>query len=173
MFVVKCIYYILLILIIVLFYIQIIIFQCGLSMKTFSIKSSNIKRNWYYVDATNKILGRLASELSLRLRGKHKVEYTPHLDTGDYIIVLNASKILVTGRKKTNKIYYHHTGYVGGIKQFRFEEMIIRSPEKVIEIAVKGMLPKGPLGRAMFKKLKVFPNENHYHIAQNPQLLKI
>ncbi|ACL30191.1 50S ribosomal protein L13 [Buchnera aphidicola str. APS (Acyrthosiphon pisum)] len=142
-------------------------------MKTFSIKSSNIKRHWYYVDATNKILGRLASALSFHLRGKHKTEYTPHLDTGDYIIVINASKILVTGNKRINKIYYHHTGYVGGIKQSRFEEMISSHPERVIEIAVKGMLPKGALGRSMFKKLKVFSNENHEHIAQCPQLLNI
>ncbi|QCI16059.1 50S ribosomal protein L13 [Buchnera aphidicola] len=142
-------------------------------MKTFSAKLDNIKRNWYYVDATNKILGRLASVLSSYLRGKHKVEYTPHLDTGDYIIVLNANKILVTGKKKINKIYYHHTGYVGGIKQFRFEEIFSRHPERVIEIAVKGMLPKGPLGRAMFKKLKIFPNEHHSHIAQCPKLLNI
>jgi large subunit ribosomal protein L13 len=142
-------------------------------MKTFSAKLNDIKRSWYYIDATNKILGRLASALSYRLRGKHKVEYTPHLDTGDYIIVLNASKILVTGKKKINKIYYHHTGYVGGIKQSRFEEMIDRYPERVIEIAVKGMLPKGPLGRAMLKKLKVFPNEHHDHRAQCPKLLHI
>ncbi|QCI20525.1 50S ribosomal protein L13 [Buchnera aphidicola (Brachycaudus cardui)] len=142
-------------------------------MKTFSTKLSNIKRNWYYVDATNKILGRLASALSFRLRGKHKIEYTPHLDTGDYIIVLNASKILVTGKKKIDKIYYHHTGYIGGIKKSRFEEMMSCHPERVIEIAVKGMLPKGPLGRAMFKKLKVFSNENHNHIAQCPQFLNI
>jgi len=142
-------------------------------MKTFSLKSVNIKRNWYYIDAKNKILGRLASVLSFRLRGKHKVEYTPHLDTGDYIIVINASKILVTGNKKINKIYYHHTGYVGGIKQSRFEEIISRHPERVIENAVKGMLPKGPLGRSMFKKLKVFANEHHEHTAQCPQLLNI
>jgi large subunit ribosomal protein L13 len=142
-------------------------------MKTFSAKLSDIKRNWYYIDATNKILGRLASVLSFHLRGKHKVEYTPHLDTGDYIIVLNASKILVTGKKKINKIYYHHTGYVGGIKQSKFSDMISRHPERVIEIAVKGMLPKGPLGRSMFKKLKVFPNEHHNHTAQSPKLLNI
>ncbi|QCI21109.1 50S ribosomal protein L13 [Buchnera aphidicola (Hyperomyzus lactucae)] len=142
-------------------------------MKTFSAKSNDIKRSWYYIDATNKILGRLASALSYRLRGKHKAEYTPHIDTGDYIIVLNASKILVTGKKKINKIYYHHTGYVGGMKQSRFEEMICRHPERVIEIAVKGMLPKGSLGRSMFKKLKVFPNEYHNHKAQCPKLLDI
>ncbi|CAL4326449.1 50S ribosomal protein L13 [Buchnera aphidicola] len=142
-------------------------------MKTFSAKLSDIKRNWYYVDATNKILGRLASVLSFHLRGKHKVQYTPHLDTGDYIIVLNASKILVTGKKKIDKIYYHHTGYIGGIKQARFEEMISRHPERVIETAVKGMLPKGPLGRAMLKKLKVFSHDKHNHIAQCPQFLNI
>jgi large subunit ribosomal protein L13 len=142
-------------------------------MKTFTVKSNNIIRNWYYVDATNKILGRFASELSIRLRGKHKVQYSPHMDTGDYIIVLNASKILITGKKKQNKIYYRHTGYIGGIKALSFEELISRSPEKVIQIAVKGMLPKGALGRAMFKKLKVFSHENHDHIAQCPQLLNI
>lgn len=142
-------------------------------MKTFSAKLSDIKRRWYYVDATNKILGRLASVLSFHLRGKHKVQYTPHIDTGDYIIVLNASKILVTGKKKIDKIYYHHTGYVGGIKQSRFEEMMSRHPERIIEIAVKGMLPKGSLGRSMFKKLKVFSDENHNHIAQCPEFLNI
>ena len=142
-------------------------------MKTFSAKLSDIKRNWYYVDATNKILGRLASFLSLRLRGKHKQKYTPHLDMGDYIIVINASTILVTGQKRINKIYYHHTGYIGGIKKARFEEMISRFPERVIESAVKGMLPKGPLGRAMFKKLKVFATDKHNHAAQCPQFLNI
>lgn len=142
-------------------------------MKTFSAKLSDIKRNWYYIDATNKILGRLSSAIAFYLQGKHKVKYTPHLDTGDYIIVLNASKILVTGKKKVNKIYYHHTGYIGGIKQARFEEMIFKNPEKVIEIAVKGMLPKGPLGRSMFKKLKVFTNKDHNHTAQQPQCLNI
>lgn len=142
-------------------------------MKTFSVKLNNIKRNWFYVDATNKILGRLATALSIRLRGKHKIEYTPHLDTGDYIIVLNASKILVTGRKRTNKIYYHHTGYIGGIKKLTFEEIMLKNPIQIIEIAVKGMLPKGPLGRSMFKKLKVFSDENHNHIAQCPQFLNI
>lgn len=142
-------------------------------MKTFSIKLNNIKRSWFYVDATNKILGRFASTLSLLLRGKNKTHYTPHLDTGDYIIVLNASKILVTGKKRINKIYYHHTGYIGGIKKLRFEEMMSKNPSKIIEIAVKGMLPKGPLGRSMFKKLKVFSHENHNHTAQCPQFLNI
>ncbi|CAL4324381.1 50S ribosomal protein L13 [Buchnera aphidicola] len=142
-------------------------------MKTFSIKLNNIKRSWFYVDATNKTLGRFASTLSLFLRGKHKAYYTPHLDTGDYIIVLNASKILVTGKKRINKTYYHHTGYIGGIKKLRFEEMMSKNPIKIIEIAVKGMLPKGALGRSMFKKLKVFSNENHDHVAQCPQFLNI
>jgi len=142
-------------------------------MKTFSIKLNDIKREWFYVDATNKILGRFASAVSLYLRGKHKVEYTPHLDVGDYIIVLNASKILVTGQKKINKIYYHHTGFIGGIKKSRFEEIMCTNPSKIIEIAVKGMLPKGPLGRLMFKKLKVFSNEHHNHIAQCPKFLNI
>lgn len=142
-------------------------------MKTFSVKLNNIKRNWYYVDATNKILGRLASVLSSYLRGKNNIQYTPHLDTGDYIIVLNASKILVTGKKKIDKVYYHHTGYVGGIKKSRFEEIISLHPERIIKHAVKGMLPKGPLGRAMLKKLKIFSNGDHLHIAQRPKLLNI
>ncbi|QIQ41410.1 MAG: 50S ribosomal protein L13 [Buchnera aphidicola (Aphis urticata)] len=142
-------------------------------MKTFSIKEKNIKRDWFYVDATNKVLGRFASALSLRLRGKHKAEYTPHLDVGDYIIVLNASKVLVTGKKKSNKIYYYHTGYIGGIKQLTFAEVILKNPEKIIKVAVKGMLPKGPLGRLMLKKLKVFSDDKHNHIAQCPQFLNI
>ncbi|QCI24446.1 50S ribosomal protein L13 [Buchnera aphidicola (Muscaphis stroyani)] len=142
-------------------------------MKTFSAKERDLKKNWYYVDATNKILGRFASSIAIYLRGKNKSIYTPHLDTGDYIIVLNSSKILVTGKKRTNKIYYHHTGYVGGIKKLRFEEMMARYPEKIVEIAVKGMLPKGPLGRSMFKKLKVFSNDNHDHTAQCPKFLNI
>lgn len=142
-------------------------------MKTFSAKSSDVKKNWYVIDATGKILGRLATELSRYLRGKHKVEYTPHVDIGDYLIVLNAKKILVSGRKENNKIYYHHTGYIGGIKSFSFREMIQKSPECIIERAVKGMLPKGPLGRMMFKKLKVYAGNNHNHAAQNPQFLNI
>ncbi|CAL4323406.1 50S ribosomal protein L13 [Buchnera aphidicola] len=142
-------------------------------MKTFSAKSSNVKKNWYVIDATGKILGRLATELSKYLRGKHKVEYTPHVDVGDYLIVLNAKNILVSGKKENNKIYYHHTGYIGGIKSFSFKEMIQKSPERIIEIAVKGMLPRGPLGRMMFKKLKVYAGNNHNHAAQNPQFLNI
>ena len=142
-------------------------------MKTFTAKPETVKRDWYVVDATGKTLGRLATELARRLRGKHKAEFTPHVDTGDYIIVLNAEKVAVTGNKREDKIYYHHTGFIGGIKQATFEEMIARRPERVIEIAVKGMLPKGPLGRAMYRKLKVYAGNEHNHAAQQPQVLDI
>lgn len=142
-------------------------------MKTFVAKPETVKRDWYVVDATGKTLGRLATELARRLRGKHKAEYTPHVDTGDYIIVINADKVAVTGKKESDKIYYWHTGYVGGIKQATFKEMIARRPEAVIEIAVKGMLPKGPLGRAMYRKLKVYAGPSHEHAAQQPQVLDI
>lgn len=142
-------------------------------MKTFSAKPETVKRDWYVVDAAGKTLGRLATELAHRLRGKHKAEYTPHVDTGDYIIVINAEKVAVTGRKRTDKIYYRHTGYVGGLKETTFEDMIERHPERVIEIAVKGMLPKGPLGRAMNRKLKVYAGSEHNHAAQQPQVLDI
>ncbi|MGL4861266.1 MAG: 50S ribosomal protein L13 [Enterobacteriaceae bacterium] len=142
-------------------------------MKTFTAKPETVKRDWYVVDASGKTLGRLATELARRLRGKHKPEYTPHVDTGDYIIVLNAAQVAVTGNKRADKIYYRHTGYAGGIKQATFEEMIARHPERVIEIAVKGMLPKGPLGRAMFRKLKVYAGNEHNHAAQQPQVLDI
>ncbi|CUX96400.1 50S ribosomal protein L13 [Candidatus Doolittlea endobia] len=142
-------------------------------MKTFSAKLDMVKRNWHIVDAEGKTLGRLATELARRLRGRHKTEYTPHVDTGDYLIVLNADKVTVTGHKHKDKIYYHYTGHVGGIKQATFAEMITRRPEHVIEIAVKGMLPKGPLGRAMFRKLKVYAGTVHNHAAQQPQVLNI
>ena len=142
-------------------------------MKTFTAKPESVQRDWFVVDATGKTLGRLATELARRLRGKQKAEYTPHVDTGDYIIVLNAEKVAVTGNKRTDKVYYRHTGYVGGIKQATFEEMIARHPERVIEIAVKGMLPKGPLGRAMYRKLKVYAGNEHNHAAQQPQVLDI
>lgn len=142
-------------------------------MKSFSAQSNSIQKSWYYVDATGKVLGRLATELSKYLRGKHKVEYTRHVDVGDYIIVINASKILITGRKKTNKIYYNHTGYIGGIKKVSFEQMLLNNPEKIIKIAVKGMLPKGSLGRMIFRKLKVYSGNVHQHMAQKPQLLEI
>ena len=142
-------------------------------MKTFTAKPESVQRDWFVVDATGKTLGRLATELARRLRGKHKAEYTPHVDTGDYIIFQNAEKVAVTGNKRTDKVYYRHTGYVGGIKQATFEEMIARHPERVIEIAVKGMLPKGPLGRAMYRKLKVYAGNEHNHAAQQPQVLDI
>lgn len=142
-------------------------------MKTFTAKPETVKRAWYVVDADGKTLGRLATEIARRLRGKHKAEYTPHVDTGDYIIVVNAKKVSVTGNKREDKIYYRHTGYIGGIKQATFEEMIARHPERVIEIAVKGMLPKGPLGRAMYRKMKVYAGSDHNHAAQQPQVLDI
>lgn len=141
-------------------------------MKTYVAKPSTIKRDWFVVDAAGMTLGRLATEIALRLRGKHKPEYTPFMDTGDYIIVINASKVKVTGNKATDKMYYHHTGYPGGIKSESFEKLIARKPEQVIETAVRGMLPKGPLGRAMFRKLKVYAGETHDHAAQQPQVLK-
>ncbi|SNC59044.1 50S ribosomal protein L13 [Sodalis endosymbiont of Henestaris halophilus] len=142
-------------------------------MKTFMAKPKTVKRNWYIIDAEGKTLGRLSTVLACRLRGKHKAEYTPHMDTGDYIIVLNAEKVLVTGNKRKDKNYYHYTGHVGGIKKVTFEEMIARRPARVIEIAVRGMLPKGPLGRTMCSKLKVYAGARHNHIAQQPQLLDI
>ena len=141
-------------------------------MKTFVATPSTIKRDWLVIDADGLTLGRLASEIALRLRGKHKPEYTPFLDTGDYVIVINASKVKVTGKKAQDKMYYHHTGYVGGIKSESFEKLIARKPEEVIEIAVRGMLPKGPLGRAMFRKLKVYAGETHNHAAQQPQVIR-
>ena len=141
-------------------------------MKTYVAKPSTIKRDWFVVDAAGMTLGRLATEIALRLRGKHKPEYTPFMDTGDYIIVINASKVKVTGNKATDKMYYHHTGFPGGIKSESFEKLIVRKPEQVIETAVRGMLPKGPLGRAMFRKLKVYAGETHEHAAQQPQVLK-
>ncbi len=142
-------------------------------MKTFVAKPESVERDWYVVDATNKTLGRLAVEIATRLRGKHKPEYTPHVDTGDYIVVINAEKITVTGNKAKGKIYYNHSGYVGGLKETTFEKLIEKKPEMVIERAVKGMLPKGPLGRAMFRKMKVFIGPEHTHQAQQPQVLDI
>lgn len=142
-------------------------------MKTYSAKAENVSRDWFVVDACDKTLGRLASEIAHRLRGKHKAEYTPHVDTGDYIVVINAEKVRVTGAKATDKMYYSHTGYVGGIKSISFEKLIDKAPERVIQGAVKGMLPRNPLGRAMFKKLKVYAGEEHPHAAQQPQALNI
>ena len=142
-------------------------------MKTFSAKPESVERDWYVVDATDKTLGRLATEVARRLRGKHKPEYTPHVDTGDYVVIVNAEKVRVTGNKTKDKMYYHHTGYPGGIKEASFEKMIEKAPERVIEIAVKGMLPKNPLGRAMYRKLKVYAGPDHVHAAQQPQILEI
>lgn len=142
-------------------------------MKTYSAKAESVQRDWYIVDAEGKTLGRLATEVATRLRGKHKPEYTPHVDTGDYIVIVNAEKIGVTGNKATQKVYYSHTGYPGGIKDITFGKLIDKAPERVIQSAVKGMLPRGPLGRAMFKKLKVYAGTEHPHTAQQPQVLEI
>lgn len=142
-------------------------------MKTLSAKPESVRRDWYVVDAAGKTLGRLSSEIASRLRGKHKPEYTPHVDTGDYIVVVNAEKVAVTGKKMSDKVYHRHTGYIGGLKSISLDKLIVKAPEQVIEIAVKGMLPKGPLGREMFKKLKVYAGDNHPHTAQQPQALEI
>lgn len=142
-------------------------------MKTFSAKTHEVKRDWYIVDASNKTLGRLAAQIALRLRGKHKAEYTPHVDTGDYIVVTNVEGIKVTGRKFKDKIYYSHTGFPGGIKQITFEKLQAKHPERVLERAVKGMLPKNSLGREMFRKLKVYVGSEHPHAAQQPKQLEI
>ena len=142
-------------------------------MKTFSAKPESVTRDWYVVDAANKTLGRISTEIAARLRGKHKPEYTPHVDTGDYIIVINAEKVAVTGNKALNKMYYSHSGFPGGIKEISFEKLIAKKPEMVLELAIKGMLPKGPLGRAMFRKLKVYAGPEHQHAAQQPQVLDI
>ena len=142
-------------------------------MKTFVAKPAAVKRDWYVVDAEGKTLGRLASEIASRLRGKHKAEYTPHVDTGDYIIVVNAEKITVTGNKAKGKVYYRHTEFPGGLKSITFEKLIAKKPEMVLELAVKGMLPRGPLGRAMYRKLKVYAGAEHNHVAQQPQVLDI
>tara|TARA_R110000868_G_scaffold318028_1_gene578803 strand:- start:16571 stop:17059 length:489 start_codon:yes stop_codon:yes gene_type:complete len=140
---------------------------------TKSVRVEDVKRDWFEIDATGKVLGRLASEVARRLRGKHKAEYTPHVDTGDYIVIKNAAHIAVTGNKKKGKIYYRHTGYPGGIKEASLEKLLATKPEMVIEKAVKGMLPRGPLGRAMFKKMKVYAGAEHPHEAQQPKPLEI
>jgi large subunit ribosomal protein L13 len=142
-------------------------------MKTFSAKPETVERDWYIVDAENKTLGRLSTEIARRLRGKHKPEFTPHVDTGDYIIVINAEKIHVTGNKRTDKMYHHHTGYVGNLKSISFEKLLEKAPERIIENAVKGMLPKNPLGRAMYKKMKVYAGSEHPHTAQQPKTLEV
>jgi large subunit ribosomal protein L13 len=140
-------------------------------MKTFSAKAETVQHDWYVVDATDRVLGRLASQIALRLRGKHKAIYTPHVDTGDFIIVLNAEKIRVTGNKAEDKMYYRHTGYPGGIYETNFRKLQARFPDRVLEKAVKGMLPKGPLGYAMIKKMKVYAGDVHPHAAQQPKPL--
>jgi len=142
-------------------------------MKTQSTRPQDVTHNWHIIDANDKVLGRMATEIAHRLRGKHKAEYTPHVDTGDYIVVINAEKVRVTGKKATDKIYYRHSEYPGGIKGTSFERMIETHPTRVIELAVKGMLPRNPLGRAMFRKLKVYAGNEHPHAAQQPQPLEL
>ena len=142
-------------------------------MKTFSAKSADVQRGWFIVDATGKVLGRVASEVARRLRGKHKPEFTPHVDTGDYIVVVNADKLRVTGNKTKDKLYHRHSGYPGGIYTTSFEKLQQKHPERVLRLAVKGMLPKGPLGYAMIKKMKVYAGGEHPHSAQQPQTLEI
>ena len=142
-------------------------------MKTVSMRAQDVRRSWFVVDAAGKTLGRLATEVARRLRGKHKAEYTPHVDTGDYVVVINADKVQVTGAKTTDKIYWHHTGYPGGIKGISFEHLRQSHPERIIERAVKGMLPHNPLGRDMLRKLKVYAGAEHPHTAQQPQPLDI
>lgn len=142
-------------------------------MKTFSAKPETVDRGWYLVDASGKTLGRLATELARRLRGKHKPVYTPHVDTGDYIVVINAEKIRVTGRKLRDKMYYRHTGYVGHLKAESLQKLLERAPERAIELAVKGMLPKNTLGRKMLRKLKVVRGPEHPHQAQQPAVLEL
>jgi large subunit ribosomal protein L13 len=142
-------------------------------MKTYTAKPETVKREWFVIDAEGETLGRLATLVASRLRGKHKPEYTPHVDTGDYIVIINADKVTVTGAKAQDKTYYRHTGYPGGIREINFTDLQTRKPGRVIELAVKGMLPKNPLGRAMFTKLKVYAGTSHPHTAQQPQELKV
>jgi large subunit ribosomal protein L13 len=142
-------------------------------MKTFSAKPQNVEHNWLLVDAEGQTLGRIATEIATRLRGKHKPEYTPHVDTGDFVVVINAEKVRVTGNKAKDKMYHHHTGFPGGLKSFSFEKLIDRAPDRVLKLAIKGMLPRTPLGRAMFKKLKVYAGNEHPHVAQQPQALQL
>jgi large subunit ribosomal protein L13 len=142
-------------------------------MNTFSAKPQEVTRDWFVIDGTDQVLGRLAVEIARRLRGKHKAEYTPHVDTGDFIVVTNADKIRVTGKKSTDKIYYRHSGYPGGIYEDSFEKLQARRPGRALELAVKGMLPKGPLGYAMIKKLKIYSAPEHPHTAQQPKVLEL
>ena len=142
-------------------------------MKTFSAKPAEVRRDWYVVDATGKTLGRLSTEIARRLRGKHKPEFTPHVDTGDYIVVVNAEKIRVTGNKLKDKMYHHHTGYIGNLKSVPLNKLLETQPERALEHAVKGMLPRGPLGRKMLSKLRVFAGPEHPHAAQQPISLEV
>ena len=144
-----------------------------MTSKTFSAKPHEVQHDWFLVDANDKVLGRLAAQIALRLRGKHKPEFTPHVDTGDYIVVVNASRIRVTGDKATGKVYYRHSGYPGGVYETTFAKMQQRFPGRVLQKAVKGMLPKGPLGYAMIKKLKIYPGGEHPHSAQQPKALSV
>ncbi len=141
-------------------------------MKTFSAKPAEVKREWLLVDATGKTLGRLASEIARRLRGKHKPQFTPHIDTGDYIVVVNAGKVRVTGKKLSDKVYHRHTGHIGNLKSSTLGDMLKSAPERVIELAVKGMMPRGPLGRSQLKKLRVFAESEHPHTAQQPRVVE-
>ena len=140
-------------------------------MTTVSAKPAEVRRDWFVVDAEGKTLGRLATEIATRLKGKHKPIFTPHVDTGDYIVVVNAEKVHVTGNKMKDKMYHHHTGYVGNLKSINLEKLLVKAPERVIETAVRGMLPRSPLGRSMMKKLKVYAGPEHQHAAQQPQPL--
>lgn len=142
-------------------------------MKTYNANAASVQREWYVVDAADKTLGRLASEIARRLRGKHKPEYTPHVDTGDYIVVINAARVAVTGNKLKDRVYYRHTGYIGNLKSETLEELLKRKPERAVQRAVKGMLPSNPLGRAMLRKLKVYAGPEHRHVAQQPKPLAI
>ena len=142
-------------------------------MKTFSAKPAEVRRDWFVVDATGQTLGRLSTEIARRLRGKHKPEYTPHVDTGDYIVVINAEKVRVTGNKREDKMYYRHTGYIGNLKSVSLDKMLKTHPERVIENSVKGMLPRGPLGRKMLGKLRVYKGPEHEHTAQQPIPLEV
>ena len=142
-------------------------------MKTYSAKPGEVEQKWYLIDAADKPLGRLASEIARRLRGKHKPQFTPHVDTGDHIVVINAARVAVTGNKKQDKIYYRHSGYIGNLKQTSLKEILEQRPERAIEYAVRGMLPKNRLGRAMFRKLRVYADASHEHEAQQPAKLEI
>lgn len=142
-------------------------------MKTYSARAQDVRRQWHLIDAEGKTLGRLATEVARRLRGKHKPEFTPNVDTGDYIVVINAEKVHVTGKKMSDKMYHHHTGYIGNLKSISLEKQLEKRPEKVIQLAVKGMMPRGPLGRAMLGKLKIYAGSEHPHAAQQPQPLEL